>query len=124
MMMMMMMMMKMMMMMMMMMIGDDDGGVGYDDGQDHINCRMVKMLYVFACNYEEWDVAELLLMNGADPDVKDKVSVMFNDDFTDPYHLYLYCMMPVIDEVVYIFSSGASHSYYKYRYYIYIIVEL
>jgi hypothetical protein len=40
-------------------------------------------------------------MNGADPDVKDKVSVMFNNNFTDPYHLYLYCIMLVIDDDLY-----------------------
>ena len=44
------------------------------------------------------DIAEHLLMKGANLDVKDKVSVLFNDDFTDPYHLYLYCIVLVKDD--------------------------
>ena len=34
-----------------------------------------------ACYNEHWDVAEYLLVNGADPDIKDKVSMLFNDKY-------------------------------------------
>jgi hypothetical protein len=41
---------------------------------------------------------ELLLLKGADPDVKDKVSAG-NYNFTDPYRLHLYFIIISIDDV-------------------------
>ena len=69
-----------------------------DDSYFYLSQNGNDALY-WACRFENWDVAELLLLKGANPDVKDKVSVLFNKNFADPNHLCLYCIILFIDDV-------------------------
>jgi hypothetical protein len=70
-----------------------------------------------ACKYQKWNVVKLLLLKGADPDVKDKVSAgqwwlywpLSSTVYTlIIYSVYLYCIMIVMYDVCIYLADDVS----------------